>query len=70
MLKALESRFVPRKVVLFRQSNKAHDGIVNLAKFTEFLVTTDCRTTAYVCHNYVCDLPTTNVEVMLEQLDK
>lgn len=70
MLKALESRYVPRKVVLFRQSNKAHDEIANLAKFTEFLVTTNCKTTAYVCRNYVCDLPTNNVEVMLEQLDK
>jgi uncharacterized protein YyaL (SSP411 family) len=70
MLKALESRFVPRKVVLFRQSNKAHDEIVNLAKFTEFLVTIDGRTTAYVCRNNVCGFPTTDVEVMLEQLDK
>jgi uncharacterized protein YyaL (SSP411 family) len=70
MLKALESRYVPRKVVLFRQSNKTLDQIVNLAKFTEFLVTIDGRTTAHVCRNYVCGLPTTDVEVMLEQLDK
>jgi uncharacterized protein YyaL (SSP411 family) len=70
MLKALESRYVPRKVVLFRQSNKAYDEIVNLAKFTEFLVATDGRTTAYVCRNYVCGLPTNSVEVMLEQLAK
>jgi len=70
MLKALESRYLPRKVVLFRQSNKVHDEIVNLAKFTEFLVTIDGRTTAYVCRNCVCGLPTNNVEVMLEQLDK
>ncbi len=70
MLEALQRRFIPRKVVLFRSSRKGEDDITNVAKFTEDLVSKDGKATAYVCQNRTCNLPTTDSDVMLEQLDE
>ena len=70
MLRTLESRFVPRKVVLLRHQGKEYDEIVDIAKFSENLVSVDGKTTVYVCKAYVCNLPTADAEVMLEQVDQ
>jgi uncharacterized protein YyaL (SSP411 family) len=70
MLRTLESRFVPRKVVLLRRPGKEYDEIVDVAKFSENLVSVDGKTTVYVCKAYVCNLPTADAEVMLEQVDQ
>jgi len=39
-----------------------------LAPFTKDLTTIDGKATAYVCRNYMCNLPTIDVQKMLEQL--
>jgi len=70
MFEALQRRFIPRKVVLFRSSKKGKDDITNVAKFTEDLASKEGKATAYVCQNRTCNLPTTDPNVMLEQLDE
>jgi uncharacterized protein YyaL (SSP411 family) len=40
----------------------------SMAPFTEFMVPKDGRATAYVCTNFVCKLPTTDVSQMLANL--
>jgi uncharacterized protein YyaL (SSP411 family) len=69
MLRTLESRFIPRKIVLLRRSGKKHDDVVDVARFSEYFVPVGDKTTAYVCKGHVCNLPTTDAEVMLEQVD-
>lgn len=70
MLRALQSRFLPRKVVLFRSSVENDPEIAHLARFTKELSTKNGIATAYVCRNHICNLPTTEVKTMLEQLEK
>ena len=70
MLRTLESRFMPRKVVLLRHPGKEYDEIVDVAKFSENRVSVDGKTTVYVCKAHVCHLPTADAEVMLEQIDE
>jgi len=67
MLAALRSRFVPNKIVLLRPPGDAPD-LVNIAEFTEYQFALDDKATAYVCLNYYCELPTTEVDKMLELL--
>jgi uncharacterized protein YyaL (SSP411 family) len=69
MLRTIESKFLPRKVVLLRDASKTVDNIVSLAKFTEYMVTIDGKATAYVCRNNTCNMPTIKTEMMLEQID-
>lgn len=68
MLKALRTPFVPNKVVLLRPSEQETPEIIHLAEFTKNQSSIDGKATAYVCLNYHCKLPTTDVSKMLELL--
>ena len=68
MLKALRNRFVPNKVVLFRPSKMELPEISRLAEFTLYQKTVEDKATAYVCLNYSCKRPTTDVGEMLRLL--
>jgi len=68
MFTALRSEFIPNKVVLFRPASEQSPEISRLAKFTEHQSALQGKATAYVCLNYVCKAPTTDVNKMLELL--
>lgn len=69
MFKALRKKFIPDEVVLFRPSGVEYPEIARIAEFTREMSSLDGIATAYVCRNHVCNLPTTDVEKMLKQLD-
>ena len=69
MLSALRRKFIPNKVVLFRPAEVEQPEIIHFAEFTRDLSSKEGRTTAYVCRNYACNLPTTRIEKMLELLN-
>ncbi len=69
MLDALRKQFLPNKVVLFRTSA---DDAVDISRFAEYAknhASINGKATAYVCLNYECKLPTTDVAKMLELLN-
>ncbi len=68
MLRALRDKYVPRKVVVQRPAGSSPD-IVDLASYTENQRPEDGRATAYVCQNYVCQLPTTSISKMKKLLE-
>ena len=65
MLGILRTQFVPNKIVLLNPSEEQSPEIHKLASFTEELKSIDGKSTAYVCMNYNCMLPTTDVNRML-----
>ncbi|HTZ50339.1 MAG TPA: thioredoxin domain-containing protein, partial [Spirochaetia bacterium] len=80
MLRALRTPYLPNAVVIFRPAGaRAPDtsgrtgpppgpDITKLAPFTETQEAIDGHATAYVCQNFVCNLPTTQVATMLAEL--
>ena len=68
MQRALNDRFVPNKVVLFKPEGKAGKALTEIAPFTEAHATIDGKVTVYVCKNFACELPTTDVTKMVEML--
>ncbi len=68
MLRALRSLFVPNMVLVFKPDGEGGNEVSEVAKFTATHQTLDGKATAYVCRNFVCKLPTTDPEVMLEAL--
>ncbi len=67
MLHALHQTYFPNKVVLLRP--EADDApIVTIASFTKAQKSLNGKATAYVCQNYACKLPTTDVQEMLSLL--
>lgn len=69
MLKALRERFIPNKVVLFIPSEVESPEITSLADFTKYQESIQGRATSYVCQNYACKFPTTDIDKMLEFLN-
>jgi uncharacterized protein YyaL (SSP411 family) len=68
MLRRLRGLYEPNKVVLFRPAGQADPPIAELADFVRYQEAVDGRATAYVCRSYACELPTTDVEKMIELL--
>jgi hypothetical protein len=68
MLAALNQKFIPNKVVLTIVTDKGKLGISNIASFAEDFSSIDGKSTAYVCSNFQCELPTTDVKKMLSLL--
>jgi hypothetical protein len=67
MLEAIRKAYSPNKVVLLRGTEKDSE-ITEIAEFTKGQSRIDGKATAYVCLNHVCNLPTTDVNKMLELL--
>ena len=64
----LNSNYFPNKVVMLIEENEKRKGIEEIAPFTKDYVTLDGKPTVYVCKNYVCSLPTTDKDKMVEML--
>ncbi|MBU1627870.1 thioredoxin domain-containing protein, partial [bacterium] len=68
LIKALNSKYIPKKIVLFKPTDKNSPKITALAPFTKAHVCIDGKATAYICKNYVCELPTTEIGEMMGML--
>ncbi|MFW6102247.1 MAG: thioredoxin domain-containing protein [Chloroflexota bacterium] len=69
MIRALRAHFLPNKVVLLNPGGRESAEIAKLAEFTKNQSSIGGRATAYVCMNYSCKLPTTDINKMLELLN-
>ncbi|HEX9459048.1 MAG TPA: thioredoxin domain-containing protein [Thermoanaerobaculia bacterium] len=65
---ALAGQFVPNKVVLLRPAREAAPLVTAIAAFTKPQVAIRNRATAYVCTNFICKLPTNDVNAMVKLL--
>lgn len=70
LLRSIRSVYVPNKVMLFRPSDGVPGELVRHAPFVEAQEAIDGKATVYVCHDYVCNRPTTNVAEALALLQE
>jgi len=66
MLQAINRKFLPDTVVLLR-SDEDH-ALDKLAPYTRFQKSLNGKATAYVCQNFACNKPTTDVNRMIQLL--
>ena len=69
MLNVIGSKFIPNKIVIFLPSGTDRSEIMSIAPFTRHQLTVDNKATAYICVNYNCKLPTTDIDNMLSLLN-
>jgi uncharacterized protein YyaL (SSP411 family) len=69
MLRALREHFLPNAVVLLCSPEDESSDIASIAPFTKDLKPVNNKATAYVCTNFACHSPTTDVDKMLRLLD-
>ena len=68
MLQALRTQFIPNRVVLFKPGETESPDIEHIVEFIKNMESIDGKTTAYVCRNHSCTLPTTDKDVMMKSL--
>jgi uncharacterized protein YyaL (SSP411 family) len=61
MLREIRTSFLPNKIVLLRPAGEETPAIARLAPFTAAQRAIRDHATVYVCTNYVCKLPTSDV---------
>ncbi len=70
LLRVVNERFLPNKILLLADGGTGQE---QLARWLPFLAGTRAkqgRATAYICENYVCKLPTADLRVVAELLDR
>ncbi|HER00199.1 MAG TPA: thioredoxin domain-containing protein [candidate division Zixibacteria bacterium] len=70
MIMALRQKYIPNRVIIFRRGMDDSPEIVKYAKYTREQKSIGEKATAYVCQNFTCSLPTTDVKAMLETLEE
>jgi uncharacterized protein len=69
MLKAIRSKFIPNKIIIVRPSSQDSPELVHFADFIRHQTSIHGHATAYICRNYSCEMPTTDVSKMMELLE-
>ena len=57
LLRTFYSRFVPNRIVLLVDSDQTRRGLAAGIPTVASMEKLDGRASAYVCHNYTCQLP-------------
>ncbi len=70
MLRAVQQRFLPHAVLALHSSDRTAGAIEALVPFLKEQGPMQGKTTAYVCQNYVCNLPTTDLKKMVSLLER
>jgi uncharacterized protein YyaL (SSP411 family) len=70
MMEALNKSFLPGKVVVFKPKDGSAKRIEDLVSFTAGLSAKAGKATAFVCRNYTCEIPMTDVGEMMRQLKR
>ena len=64
MVNAVRKRFLPNKVFLLGPDGEADEEMLSLSPFLKFMGPINHRTTAYVCEQYTCREPVTEIEAL------
>jgi uncharacterized protein YyaL (SSP411 family) len=69
MLRVIRGRFIPNKVIILRSAEQSLPEIDHIATFTKNHSSINGKATAYICSNYDCRLPTSDIDTMLRLLN-
>ena len=68
MMRALHQNYLPKKVVIFRSAEKKVQDIDRIINFKLPSEKITKKATAYICKDYICRTPTSEIQKMLQLL--
>jgi uncharacterized protein len=68
MLRKVHARFIPDKIVLLADGGAGQAFLGKHLEFIRDVKAVDGKATAYVCEDYVCQLPTSDPEKLEQEL--
>ncbi len=69
MVREVHSRFLPNKILVLADASEQQKEIFGESTYLKLLGVKDGMTTAYVCEDFVCQLPTTTISIFTKLLD-
>ena len=69
MLREINRRFLPSKVLLFTDTSKWDNTLLQLVPFLENQKAIEGKATFYACQNQTCDKPRTELQEVIKFLD-
>jgi uncharacterized protein YyaL (SSP411 family) len=69
-IRAINQRFLPSKILLFKDTFKADPALIKLVPFLKNQQQINGQPTVYPCRNQTCDKPRTNLPALLQFLDQ
>ena len=69
-IKKIKSEYVPSKVIIFKDTDDEFNKLSPLAKWTVTQETIDEKTTYYICQDFACKVPTTDLNLALKFINE
>ena len=69
MLKVVQAAYIPNKILLLADGAEGQKFLASNLEFLREMQPIDAKATAFVCENYACQLPTTDLNVLRKQLE-
>ncbi|MCH8327244.1 MAG: thioredoxin domain-containing protein [Candidatus Marinimicrobia bacterium] len=70
LMEEVHSRFIPNKIILLADGAIGQKTLASYLPFIKSMRMIDNKATAYICENYACDLPTSDLAVIARLLEK
>ena len=68
IIDSIQSIYSPNKVIIFKDLSDKQNRLFKTAEWTKEYRTIDNKPTVYICNNYSCNQPTTDIKTVLKQL--
>ncbi len=69
-IEKIKSEYVPSKVIIFKDTDDKLNKLSPLAKWTVTQETIDEKTTFYICQDFACKIPTTDLDLALKFINE
>ena len=69
-IEKIKSEYVPNKVIIFKDTDDELNKLSPLAKWTVTQETIDEKTTYYICQDFACKIPTTDLGLALKFINE
>jgi uncharacterized protein YyaL (SSP411 family) len=69
MLRLVHQRYIPNKLLMLADGGAGQAQIARWLPFVEFIRQRDNKATAYICEDYVCRFPTSDLQAVGRILD-
>ena len=66
----VQSRFLPHKVVIFTDGSEIQKRLAHFLPIINNMNPSGGKVTAYICENFSCQLPITDIEILRQTLDR
>tara|TARA_B110000037_G_scaffold221314_1_gene291874 strand:- start:914 stop:1249 length:336 start_codon:yes stop_codon:yes gene_type:complete len=70
LLKTINSTPIPNRILLYADSGPSQEFLAAHHEFLKTVTPIKNKATAYICENFVCQLPATNPKTLEDQLNE